>query len=181
MSTPVFVVITAAISLIAIVLVRQVRAWVKFRGQRVIECPDNRQPAGVVVDAGHAASTGILGAPELRLSSCSRWPEKTGCGQMCLSQIATAPEDCLVRNILALWYEGKSCASCGKPVGDLEWAGSKPGLLLRDGSSVEWSAVPAEKLHETLAAAQPICFGCHTAATLMRERPDMVADRHRPA
>jgi len=161
----------------AILLGRQARAWWEYRGQRVIVCPDNRSPAGVVVDARHAAVTSILGAPELRLASCSRWPELSGCGQPCLSQIAAAPEDCLVRNIAAHWYEGKSCAYCGQSFGPIEWTAAKPALLQANGVSLEWSQVRADKLQETLAAGRPVCFACHMASQLVRERPDLVTDR----
>jgi hypothetical protein len=177
MPVPVAVVIAIALVFTAIVVGRLALAWRKYSGKRVIECPDNQQPAGVVVDARHAALSAALGASELRLSACSRWPEKAGCGQPCLSQIAAAPADCLVRNILTRWYEGKTCASCGRVFGAVEWEAAKPALRLPDGVSVEWNQVPAEKLQETLAAALPLCFACHTASTLVRERPDLVVDR----
>jgi hypothetical protein len=157
----------------ALVLTRLARAWRRYRGQRVIACPETRQPAGVVVDAGHAAATALGGAPELRLSSCSRWPERAGCGQPCLSQIAAAPEDCLVRNILAKWYEGKTCASCGR-IMDMA---APPALMGAGGVSLDWGQVPADKLHETLAASRPMCFACHTASTLVRKHPELISDR----
>jgi len=81
------------------------------------------------------------------------WPERAGCGQECLSQIEASPGECLVRNILTKWYEGKVCAWCGQPFGEIDWAGRKPALLGADGVSIEWSEVPAERLQETLAAA----------------------------
>ena len=161
----------------AILVGRQVRAWWEFRGRRVIVCPDNHAPAGVVVDARHAAATSLLGTPELRLSSCSRWPERGGCGQPCLSQIAASPEDCLVRNIVARWYEGKACALCGQSFGPIEWTAARPAMLQANGVSVEWSEVPADKLQETLAAGRPVCFACHMANKLVRERPDLITDR----
>lgn len=171
------VVIAIAVVFAGILLWRQARAWWEFRGRRVIVCPDNREPAGVVVDARHAALTSILGAPELRLSSCSRWPERGGCGQPCLSQIAASPEDCLVRNIVARWYEGKACAFCGQSFGLIEWTEAKPALLQANGVSIEWSEVPSDKLPEMLAAGRPVCFACHIANKLVRERPELVTDR----
>ena len=39
------------------------------------------------------AASALLGPPELRLTACSRWPEKAGCGQPCLSQIAASPQE----------------------------------------------------------------------------------------
>jgi hypothetical protein len=52
--------------------------------------------------------------------------------------------------------------------------------MLADGVSVEWNRISAEMLPETLAAAKPICFACHTAQTLVRKHPELVVDRHRP-
>ena len=103
--------------------------WFRYRGARAIVCPENCEPAGVSVDAGHAALTAFAGRPDLRLSSCSRWPERAGCGQQCLSQIEASPDGCLVRKMLARWYEGKSCASCGRPFGEIEWTVQKPALI----------------------------------------------------
>jgi len=111
--------LAGVVVLLAIVLGRLASAWLKYRGRRVITCPENHRPAGVVVNAGHAAATALGKAPELRLSSCSRWPERAGCGQECLAQVAASPEDCLVRNILTRWYAGKVCASCGRPMGEI--------------------------------------------------------------
>ena len=153
--------------------------WWKYHGQRVITCPENQLPAGVFVDAIRAAGTGIGNVPELRLSECSRWPEKAGCGQQCLSEIRESGSDCLVRNIIAKWYRDKDCAACGQPIGDIDWTGSHPALLVADQVSVEWNQVPADRLLGTLAAASPICFACHTANKLVHEHPELVTDRHR--
>lgn len=154
-------------------------AWLKYRGQRIIQCPENHRPAGVVLDAAHAAATVFGGEAKLRLSSCSRWPEKAGCGQECLTEIREAGPDCLVRNIVAGWYGEKACASCGQPIGKIDWSGSPPALLLADRISVEWKQVPADELVETLAVALPICFACHTTNRLVQEHPELVTDRHR--
>ncbi len=173
------VVTAIAVLLAAIAAWRAVRTWLKYRGRRVITCPENQKPAGVLVNARHAAVTALGKAPELRLSACSRWPERAGCGQACLSQIEASPEDCLVRNILLQWYQGKVCISCGQPFNEIQWAAAKPALLRSDKVSVEWSQVPAECLQETLATATPICFACHMANRLVREHPELVVDRDR--
>ena len=160
---------------------RLVSAWWKYRGRMVITCPENQQPAGVSVDTGHAAATALGGTPQLRLSDCSRWPDRAGCGQPCLSQIEAAPENCMVRHILIGWYAGKNCAWCGQPFGEIHAPDRKPAVLLADKTSVEWGEIPAEKLQETLAAALPLCFGCHIANTMRRLHPELVIDRSRPA
>jgi hypothetical protein len=153
--------------------------WWKYRGKRIVTCPENKHAAGVEVDARHLAKTMFTRTPVLRLSECSRWPEKAGCGQQCLSQIRESGADCLVRNIIVKWYRDKSCASCGQPIGEIEWTGSHPALLLADRKSLEWKEIPADELVEKLAAALPICFACHTANKLVNEHPDVVTDRHR--
>ncbi len=156
------------------------RTWRRYHGRRLVTCPENQRAAGVTVDARHAAATAFGEKPDLRLSSCSRWPEKADCGQPCLSQIAAAPEDCLVRNILVHWYQGKNCAWCHRPVGAIHAAEAQPALLLAGRVSVEWQEVPAEQLTETLATAQPLCFACHMANKMTREHPELVIDRSRP-
>jgi hypothetical protein len=173
----VLTIVLLAAAFVAILLVRQALAWWRFGGQRVIVCPETHAPAGVVVDARHAAATSILGEPELRLASCSRWPEKRDCGQECLSQIASAPEDCLVRNVVSNWYDDQPCAFCGSKFHDLDWASAVPALLQADGAEVEWNEVPADKLAETLAAAKPVCAACHLANRMVKEHPELVADR----
>jgi hypothetical protein len=123
------------------------------------------------VDAWHAGSA-------LRLSACSRWPEKAGCGQECLAEIAAAPEGCLVRNIAAKWYAGKPCAVCGIEIGAVEWGPSQPALILSDKSSVQWKEVSAAVIRETLETALPVCFACHMANKLVREHPELVTVRN---
>lgn len=165
--------------LAAIVLWRLTGQWIRYQGDRLVTCPENQRPAGVKVAAGHAAATALGRRQELRLSTCSRWPEKAGCGQECLSQIAASPEDCLVRNILAKWYAGKVCAVCGRPVGEIHVAGSQPALRGLDQITLEWKQVSADRLVDVLAASRPVCFACHMANTLVREHPELVVDRAR--
>jgi len=167
--------------LAAILLGRAVRLWWKYRGDRVIHCPENHRPAGVQVNAIHVAAQPFAKSPHLQLSSCSRWPERAGCGQECLSQVAEAPEDCLVRNILLQWYLGKRCASCGQIFERVALVGAKPAVLSADKVSVDWSEIPADRLAETLATAEPICFACHMGNTLVRTHPELAVDRHRRA
>ena len=170
----------AAILLAGIAVWRLGSAWLKYRGKRIVTCPENQKPAGVSLDVAHVAATALGGNPQLRLSLCSRWPERAGCGQECLSQIENSPEDCLVRNILLHWYEGKQCAWCGRPIGAIHLAERKPALLTADRCSVEWNQIPAEQLQQTLSTALPLCFTCHIANTMVREHPELVIDRSRP-
>jgi hypothetical protein len=175
------VVVLAAAVVIGIAAYRLGTAWLRYRGERMIACPENHQPAGVSLDVRHAAFTALRGDPKLRLSDCSRWPEKADCGRDCLFQIERAPADCLVRNILVRWYEGRNCVWCGRPIGEIHTIERKPALLTADKGSVECNQVPVEQLQQTLAVAQPLCFSCHVANTMVREHPELVIARSRPA
>jgi hypothetical protein len=165
--------------LAALVVARVVRAWLKYRGSLVVTCPETEKPAGVTVDAGYFALASFGGKHELRLETCSRWPERAGCGQECLGQLAASPEGCLVRNIATEWYRGKKCASCGQPFGEIQWGTAQPALLSADKQSMEWSEIAPERIRETLAASLPLCFACHTANRMVIEHPELVVNRKR--
>jgi len=159
-------------------IIEGIRSYRKYRGQRLIVCPENHHPAAVEVDTLHAVFAGLVQSSHLELSQCSRWPEMRGCGQECLSQVEASPEDCLVRRIVTHWYSGKSCAVCGKPIHEVEWLGHKPALLDPDGKTVFWDQVRAENLPEVFKTHSPVCWDCHIASTLLREHPEVVT--HRP-
>ena len=152
--------------------------WFGYRQNRLITCPENQRPAGVRLDAWHAAVTGMT-KPEFRLSTCTRWPDRSGCAQECLRQIEAAPLDCEVRRILSHWYAGKSCALCGLSFGEILWDARKPALLRSDKRTMEWSAIPVDELPAVLQESAPICFACHMALTLVRDHPDLALDRGR--
>jgi hypothetical protein len=65
-----------------------------YGGIKVLACPETLAPVAVKLQAGRAALTGLTGRPDLRVRSCSRWPEKRGCGQECLRQIGPARKTC---------------------------------------------------------------------------------------
>jgi len=144
-------------------------------GKRLITCPENHETAAVDLNIINT----FIGP--LRLSDCSRWPEKAGCDQACLSQIATAPSDCLVRNIVAAWYAGKRCAVCNGEIGPVVWHERPPALWSPDGTSREWTAVAAEELPNIFATHAPLCWICHLAMSFRREHPELVIERPRVA
>lgn len=152
-------------------------AYLRYRGKRVVTCPEARKPAAVEVDAGHAALTAAISHPDLRLKSCSRWPEREDCGQECLLQVELSPEDCLVRNILTSWYGNKHCVSCGRQFGEIHWLDHKPALLSPEGETVEWSDLTPEKVPDTLATHLPVCWDCHVTESFCRQHPEMIVDR----
>jgi len=156
-------------------------AWLRYRGTRVVVCPENRKVVAVEVDAAHAALSAPQGRPELRLEDCTRWPEKAGCGQECLSQIESSPEGCRVRTILGDWYQGKSCALCGKPFGEIHWHDHKPALVDANGSFVEWGAFRPEQIMGILPIHKPVCWDCFQAESFRRDHPELVTERRAPS
>jgi hypothetical protein len=177
MSPATILLLVAAAGLAALAAVRVLRVWLQSRGARLITCPENQARSAVEVDAGHAAATFLH--PELRLQSCSRWPERQGCGQECLRQIESAADGCLVRHIFAGWYEGKHCVYCRQGFENISWADRKPGILTPDGSLMDWAEVKVEEIPETLLTARPVCFSCFTATRFTKEHPGAVVLRPR--
>jgi len=152
-------------------------AYLKFRGMRLVSCPETKEPAAVEVDAKYAAFTAPIGEEGLRLKDCSRWPERQDCGRQCLGQIVSAPEDCLVRNILTKWYEGRTCVFCGKALGEIDWLDHKPALMSPKRVTLEWNEIPAEKVPVVLQTHMPVCWDCHIAETFRRCYPELFVDR----
>jgi hypothetical protein len=153
-----------------------VRAFVKYRGVRVITCPETKQPAAVRVDAGHAAVSTAWDRTELRLDQCSRWPERSGCDQACLKEVSAAPHDCLLRSILTRWFDGKTCFYCQKPVA-LRTHAQQPALRVPDGRTLDFSAIRPEELVAHLDECTPVCFDCHLSEQFRREYADRVTER----
>lgn len=152
------------------------RAYLKWRGTRLITCPETRQPAAVGLDTKRAAATAVLGASRLGLKDCSLWPERQGCGQVCLRQIESAPAACLVRTILSRWYADKPCTFCGRPFGEIHWHDHKPGLLSPDGRTTGWGELRPEWIPAVLATHRPVCWDCHIAETFRRRFPERVVE-----
>ena len=129
------------------------------------------------MDAARAALGAAFGHETVRLSDCTRWPERRGCGQGCLRQIESTPEGCLVRRIVARWYDGKLCAICRRRIEGAVAIGLKPGLLGPDGVTREWVEVAPEELPATLATHRPVCARCNCAESFRRRHPELVTDR----
>ncbi len=153
--------------------------FLQYRGTRVVTCPETERAAGVHVDLRRATQAALRGSTEIRLDSCTRWPEKQHCGQECLKQIQQSPADCLMVNIVTRWYQGKNCASCGKSIGEIHWADHKPGLLSPAKQLVEWSRLAPETLPDVLATHQPVCWNCMIVQGMIVQHPGLVLDRAR--
>ena len=153
------------------------RFLMKYRGERLVTCPETHETVAVKVAAGRGAAKAAAGIPELRLRDCTRWPERENCGQDCLSQVEADPEGCLVWNVVNQWYADKSCTICGKPFGLINWHDHRPAVLDEKRRTVQWTDVPPEKLPEIFATHWPVCWNCHVAESFRRQHPDLITDR----
>jgi hypothetical protein len=183
------IVAALAVTIVALRAIASSRFYLKFRGKRLVTCPETHQTAVVEVDAKGLAKEIALGGatvPQshlaqtrvgLRLSECSRWPERQDCPQDCLHQIEAAPEQCLVRHIADQWYAERPCVFCRRPIREIDWLEQRPALLTPDHQTVEWNQIPPEKLPEVFQTYSPVCWSCHVAERFRREHPDRVVDR----
>ena len=90
MKSILFILVVVAAVFVVIRLRRALRTYLKFRGKRLVSCPETHQPAAVCVAAGKAVLEATVGTRQLRLSECSRWPGRQDCPQGCLAQIEEA-------------------------------------------------------------------------------------------
>jgi hypothetical protein len=128
---------------------------------RVVTCPETQAPAAV--------------RGKRHLTSCSRWPEREGCDQACLKQIATSPDGCLVKSLVTAWYEGKSCVECGRAIT------GPAAIRLFDGTSHEWADFEPQDLPNLFETAEALCWQCNNVNELQRIRPELIVRRDPPA
>ena len=170
-------IVVLAVGAVVFGLTVALRTYVKYRGERVITCPETHQAAAVHVNAKNAATKALFGKSHIRLDQCSRWPERQNCGQECLSQVNADPALCLVWNIVDQWYKGKACAYCQKPFTEIHWHDRHPALMAPDHTCVQWNEVAPEKLPEIFESYLPVCWNCYIAETFRRQNPEKVLDR----
>ena len=167
------IIVTAAVLAAALWLVT---VYNRYRGARVVTCPETRQPVGVKIDAAVAMRTAVTDAPRYVITACSRWPEREGCDQACVPQIATSPQGTLVRNIVARWYEGRTCVYCGKPITEINGR-IVPALRTTDGVLHDWDSIAPEDLPALLDTAAAVCANCELAEDFRLRFPGLVTDR----
>lgn len=176
---------TAVVYLIAIILAvalwfgirRLARSYSRYRGTRIVTCPETNRPVMVEVDAVHAALTSTVGPPDIRLQDCTRWPINEKCGQECLMDLDVAPESCLVSGVLMRWYRDKKCVYCRKGFSEVQWLDHRPALLSPEGKLMVWNEVTLAQLNNVLETHSPVCWNCYIAQDFRLEHPDLVVMR----
>ena len=144
----------------------------RYRGKRIVVCPETQQPVGAEIGAMRAAAGRFV------ITSCSRWPERAGCDQACAPAIAASPQETLVTDIVTRWYAGRVCVLCGQPIQGLGGA-IVPALRNSAGVITPWSNMRPEELPSLLGTAVAVCASCELAEHFRRVHPELVVERPR--
>jgi hypothetical protein len=78
-----------------------VRVYRLYGRARLVTCPEGVENVLVKIHAIRAIASELSGGNQLRLRSCSRWPERKGCDQACVSQLRASPGACRARALPA--------------------------------------------------------------------------------
>lgn len=149
----------------AVGLVRFGHLYTHYRGTRLVGCPATGEPTALTLAAGRAGLSGLYRAPAVRVRTCSGWPERAGCAQKCIGQVMAAPDDCRVERILTRWYQGKTCACCGRPLKPTEGTRHKPCFMGPDQRIYEWKEIQPQAIPKVLGTHSPVCWNCLVAET----------------
>ena len=152
--------------------------YFRYRGKRIVTCPETHEPVSARINAALAAGTWIASQPRFVLTACSRWPERAGCDQACAPQIAASPEETLVRNIVARWYAERTCVFCAQPIGETGGPVA-PGLRSADGALHEWKDIAPEDLPRFLEQSVAVCARCELVEDFRAHNPKLVIERPR--
>lgn len=163
-------------AMLALGLGKAFKAWLRFRGPMLVTCPETAAPTAVKVDVT-TMTGGVLSESGIRLASCSRWPERAACDQLCVAQIAADPDHCLVSTIAHDFFNGKKCAICHHEIIEPTLISHPAALRGPDGLTIEWPQFPAERLQAAFSTHAPVCWNCHVAEEFRRRHPDLVTDR----
>ena len=145
----------------------------RYRGKRIVECPETKQPVCTEIGAIRAAA-----AKEVVIISCSRWPERENCDQACAPAIAASPRETLVTDIVTRWYAERACVLCGKQIQELGGA-IVPALRTTGGAIRPWSDIPPQELPSLMSSAVAVCASCELAEDFRRVHPELVIERVR--
>ena len=149
---------------VVVYLAIAVATWWRFRGARVVTCPETGHAAGVTIDLGHAMASAVWERADLRIAACSCWPERRGCEEACVTQIEASPSGTSARTMAARFFEGRPCVICQRRIGPLTGAALQPGFMdTVTREVVPWTLVPTADLPDAIARRRPLCPECTLA------------------
>jgi hypothetical protein len=156
-------------------------AWQRYRGRRLVTCPETRAPAALDLDVRRAVQAAVHGDRDVQPADCSRWRERPPCAGPCIGQVERDPDGTRVAAVARRWFAGKACVHCGTPVHPEDridqLLAHGPAILKADGAPVAWTDLPAESLPRILSESLPLCWSCYEAETFRRQFPDLITER----
>ena len=177
MTTQLFVLLLVG-TVLAVYFGIALTTWIRLRGARVVTCPETHKPVAVTLDREHAALTAVWDTADLKLATCTQWPERQNCDQGCIAEIIESGRETRPATIAAHFLTGRRCAICGHAIDPIDTAAVPPGLLDPvTHSVVAWDEVPAEQLREVFTTRRALCANCTLAESFRRRHPDLVVDR----
>jgi hypothetical protein len=152
------------------------RRYRHYEGELALSCPENDAPVTVALDPRYSLAGELAGVRDLKLKNCTRWPAMAGCDEACLDQVGGDPHALLVRVQIANWFEGKSCAICGRDLAHVEDQERSSAFLSPGGELIDAESVEAHRLDAIFATHRPVCWHCHYAVSFRRKHPELVVE-----
>jgi len=166
------------LAVLLVYLVIAVRTWSRVRGTRLVVCPETQRPVAVRIDVGLAMASAVWEAADLRVTSCSRWPDRQDCDQPCVHEIETHPKDTQPRAIAARFFSSQRCAICSRPIDPFSRMTLQPGFMDPATRHVKtWADLPPEDLPRAIAGWRPLCSNCTQAESCRQTSVTRVTDR----
>jgi len=181
MSTSVFVALLLALVL-AVYVAIAIRTSMRLRGNRVVTCPETGKPVTVSVDVPHAVASAVWEKADIRLSSCTRWPERQDCDQPCVCQIDAHPAETEPKTLAGRFFARKRCALCQQPIEPLHAMTLQPGFMDPLTQKVHaWDEIRPDLLPEAFSSWRPLCTNCTLAESFRQKFPELSTDRRHHA
>ena len=142
--------------LVGLPLASTLQTYFKNRGRRPVVCPDDHQAAQVEVDNKFALQAAMHGKEQMRVKSCTHWPENGQCGQECLVQVEATPET--IDRLLTKWFAGKPCGICGRALTPADWRFGRLGFLNEEFKLIELRQIDVENFGSVAEPSRPLCW-----------------------
>lgn len=166
---PVAIFFIGAAILVGLPLASTLQTYFKNRGRRPVVCPDDDHHAEVEVDNKFALQAAMHGKEQMRVRSCTHWPENSQCGQECLVQVEATSEN--IDRLLTRWFDGKPCNICGRLLTPDDWRFGRMGFLNERFKLVELRQIDLDDIGSFPEPTRPLCWSCHQEVKQQQAAP----------
>jgi len=156
---PIIIFFIGAAILVGLPLTSTLQTYFKNRGRRPVVCPDDRKAADVEIDRKFALQAAMQGKEQMRVQSCTHWPENGACRQDCLVQVEPTPEN--IDRLLTRWFDGKPCSLCTRPLSPADWRFGRMAFLSDKFRLIELRQIDLDTIGSMSEPTRPLCWKCH--------------------